>query len=63
MSGEIPYHLIRSCTEGWYGLGEEKLPKHNPTQKCLYFNGAWRNVCLACGMVEIDGEWKRGYEL
>lgn len=27
------------------------------TEKCLHFNGKWRHVCLACGLVDIDGVW------
>ena len=36
---------------------------HGPIQKCLFYDGAWRNVCLSCGRVEINGEWKSARHL
>ena len=32
---------------------------HGPLQKCLFYSGKWRNVCLACGKVEMEDGWRK----
>lgn len=32
-------------------------------EKCLHFNGKWRQVCLACGAVNIEDRWYRLTEI
>lgn len=36
---------------------ESVLKPHHRPEKCLHYMGKWRQVCLACGLVEIDGVW------
>jgi len=44
----------------WYAP-EGKLT--HQTEKCLHFNGKWRQVCLACDRIEIDGNWFKVTEI
>lgn len=37
--------------------------EHQRKEKCLHFNGKWRQVCLACGRIEIDGYWYKITEI
>lgn len=32
--------------------------EHHP-EKCLFYEGKWRNVCLACGKVEMEDGWRK----
>lgn len=33
--------------------------QHRPKQKCLFYENKWRNVCLACGKVEMEDGWRK----
>jgi len=45
----------------WENRGNEI--KGHIKEKCLHFNGKWRQVCLACGRIEIDGTWLKVTEI